>query len=105
MENRGDAAESALAKQCAAGDALAKRANDAAKMTASKQRELENVRSAVVNAHVIGGVKKIENGGGAVLTPYQQPANSEWRISLGLSSRKRKSQTFFDKVKSRRQNQ
>ena len=94
LDNRGDAVESALAKQCDAADALAKRANDAAKMMASKQQELEHVQAAVVHSHASGGVKKVEYGGGAVLTPYRKQGDGSWKMienSVTASARARSS--------------
>ena len=104
LDNRGDAAESALAKQCAAADAFAKRTNDAAKMMASQHNELEHVQAAVVHSHATEGVKKVEYGGGTMLTPYQKQGDGSWKNDGELNNRKRKSQKFFEKVKAKRQN-
>ena len=76
-----DAAESALAKQAAAAEALTKRANNAAQAMAGKQRELEQVQATVAATRRAGGVKLVEGPG----------AGGE----EGLSNGKRKSKKFF----------
>ena len=63
FDNRDDAEESALAKQCFAADVLAERANGAAKLMASTHGELDQVQAAVVHCRAIGGVRTVEYGG------------------------------------------
>ena len=84
-------AESALARQAAAADALANKAKAATKELGNAQAKLQHGLWSAANQTPLGGAKAGKNSGG--------------KGGGELSNKKRKAQKFFEKVKESRKHQ
>ena len=84
-------AESALARQAAAADAVANQAKAATKELGNAQAKLQHGLWSAANQTPLGGAKAGKNSGG--------------KGGGELSNKKRKAQKFFEKVKESRKHQ